>query len=370
MANRWFSTPGGTRSEASRDQIAIGLINNMPDGALQSTERQFTKLLGVDGNRRISLRVFSMAEIPRAEVGLRYVEEHHERIEALWSTKLDGLIVTGMEPRSPHFEDEPYWSTFAKLVDWADNCTLSTVWSCLAAHAAVYRLDGIRRRALGDKLTGVFECTRRGYHGILASCPRQWQVPHSRYYELPEETLLSHGYRVITGSAVVGADIFVKRSRAFHVFLQGHPEYEAEALGLEYRRDVKRYLRGERVTYPGAPQNYFRPESAATLSAFRQKALLDRIGTRSSDFPLAEAAYIPSPPWQPVAKQFYRNWLSYLAGQKSSRFCKAHAEIKEGKITIPDALPAVPPVSSRNDDREFDPAEVAASVSASWAIRW
>ena len=46
----------------------------------------------------------------------------------------------------------------SKLVDWAKDHTASTIWSCLAAHAAVLHSDGIERRALEHKLFGVFDC--------------------------------------------------------------------------------------------------------------------------------------------------------------------------------------------------------------------
>ena len=45
--------------------------------------------------------------------------------------------------------DEPYWASLTQLIDWAEHNTHSSVWSCLAAHAAVLRIDGIRRRRLG-----------------------------------------------------------------------------------------------------------------------------------------------------------------------------------------------------------------------------
>ena len=41
------------------------------------------------------------------------------------------------------------------------------------------------------------------------------------------------------------------------LFLQGHPEYEAGTLLREYRRDIARFLRGEREHYPAVPQGYF-----------------------------------------------------------------------------------------------------------------
>ena len=75
----------------------------------------------------------------------------------------------------------------------------------------------------------------------------RWSVPHSRYNELPEEALISRGYRVLSRSSQTGADLFVGNRDSLDVFFQGHPEYEPDTLLREYRRDVGRFLvRGDR----------------------------------------------------------------------------------------------------------------------------
>ena len=66
----------------------------------------------------------------------------------MWDTRLDGLIVTGTEPKSKNLDDEPYWAALPQVIDWAREHTHSTIWSCLAAHAAVLHTDGIERRPL------------------------------------------------------------------------------------------------------------------------------------------------------------------------------------------------------------------------------
>ena len=46
--------------------LTIGLINNMPDSALQATERQFTQLLKAGaGNSRIHLHCLSLPSVKR-----------------------------------------------------------------------------------------------------------------------------------------------------------------------------------------------------------------------------------------------------------------------------------------------------------------
>src|SRR5579862_3626087 len=153
---------------SGREPIVVGLVNNMPDAALRSTERQFRELLAsAAGERTVTLRIFSLPGLPRADAGRQYVADHCEEFAEIWDADLDGLIVTGTEPRAAALADEPYWPMMTRLVDWAAEHTIATVWSCLAAHAAVQHLDGIVRRRLATKLFGVFECGKTSDHPLL-----------------------------------------------------------------------------------------------------------------------------------------------------------------------------------------------------------
>src|SRR5439155_26336497 len=119
----------------------------------------------------------------------------------------------------------------------------SPACSGLAANAAILHIAGIGRQSLGDKRFGVFECARVADHQLTAGAQRL-RMPHSRWNEIPEEALEASGYRVLTRSEA-GVDTFVKERRSLFVFFQGHPEYEAHRLLLEYRLSIGRIPRGE-----------------------------------------------------------------------------------------------------------------------------
>ena len=316
--------PGGSWREPTRTgggvPITIGLVNNMPDAALKFTELQVRDLLArATGRREVSLRTFSLPEVPRSPEGLRYVAEHHEPIDRLWDGNFDGLIVTGTEPRTDRIEDEPYWPALARLVDWADDRTISSVWSCLAAHAAVYRLDGIARRSFDSKLFGVFDCTKIADHPLVGAGPDVWQVPHSRCNELPEQALAAKGYRILSRSDAAGADLFIKQKRSLFVFLQGHPEYDATALFGEYRRDVRRFLAGDVEQYPELPYGYFTDDATEALLTFRKQALERRDAALLEQFPAAAVGRQLTAPWREAAARLYSNWLGYLARHRARR---------------------------------------------------
>ena len=304
--------------EADATCLTIGLINNMPDPALQATERQFVALLGAAADGLgVRLRPYALPEVPRTEWGREYVTRFYAGLDALWSSQLDGLIVTGTEPRSPNLRDEPYWGSLISVLEWAEQHTYSAVWSCLATHAALLHLDGIDRRPLDDKRFGVFECVRVADHPLTAGAPARLRMPHSRWNDIPEEALAACGYRVLTRSDAAGADAFVKERKSLFVFFQGHPEYEAHTLLLEYRRDIKRFLTRERETYPTMPQGYFDEATVAVLTALRERALADRREEILADFPTALAAATVTNTWRPTATHLYRNWLRYMSAEKA-----------------------------------------------------
>ena len=101
--------------------LIIGLVNNMPDAALRRTERQFRELLGgtaagAGHPGQIVLPAGGAALGPGEDVSRR---NSTSRSASLWDNPVDGLIVTGTEPRAPVLTDEPYWRSLTALVDWA-----------------------------------------------------------------------------------------------------------------------------------------------------------------------------------------------------------------------------------------------------------
>jgi homoserine O-succinyltransferase len=300
--------------------ITIGLVNNMPDAAVESTERQFTELLrAATPNAVVLLKLFAIPEVPRADAVRRDLAERYRDIAELWDTPLDGLIVTGTEPRAKNLRDEPYWEVMSKAVDWAKDNTASAIWSCLAAHAAVLHADGVERRGLKEKRFGIFDCQLVADHPMLQDFPVPVCVPHSRCNDLPERALKSCGYKILTRSANAGVDMFAKLDESFFLFFQGHPEFEADSLLREYRRDAARFLSRERDRYPAMPLGYFNDEAAALAEAFRARALVERKPDLIAEFPKSALETALASPWRPAAIGVYEKWTAYLLARKAER---------------------------------------------------
>jgi homoserine O-succinyltransferase/O-acetyltransferase len=294
--------------------LIVGLVNNMPDSALDSTEAQFSGLLrAAAGPRTVRLRFSSFPELPRGADARAHIAGSYWPLETLLAEAPDALIVTGTEPIAARLAEEPYWPRLTALLEWADQHTIASIWSCLAAHAAVEHFDGITRRRLAEKRCGVYSHTLLPGHALLQGVAAPLPMPHSRWNELPIDALRTAGYAVLSSSPETGADAFVRHKRSLMLFFQGHPEYEDTTLLKEYRRDVGRYLNGQQAHYPTLPHGYLSAEAVSVLDGFRERALAHRAPELLGQFPFAAVAAALSNTWRPAAVTIYRNWLDFIA---------------------------------------------------------
>src|SRR5580692_5795698 len=301
--------------------LDIGLINNMPDSALIPTERQLFDLLdAASGRLPVRLHFYKMDPTPRSDWGRDYMRRYYRGTDDLLNKRLDGIIVTGAEPKAARLTEEPYWASFVRIVNWARENTTSSVYSCLAVHGAVLHMDGVERQPLPTKCIGVFHQMKAADHPLMRGLPPVFRTPHARWNEVQEGALASCGYSVLTRSAEAGVDCFVKQQKkSLFVHFQGHPEYGTQSLLGEYRRDMGRFLRGENEVCPTIPRGYFDTEAEEILIAFRRKALSDRSPELFADFPADQLAKDLRNAWHPPARRIYRNWLLYMASQRAGR---------------------------------------------------
>ena len=102
----------------SANCITIGLVNNMPDAALEATERQFVELIRAAATDCVvRLKLFAIGDVPRGARARENLGGRYRDAADLWKERLDGLIVTGTEPRAKDLRDEPYWAALTGIVD-------------------------------------------------------------------------------------------------------------------------------------------------------------------------------------------------------------------------------------------------------------
>jgi homoserine O-succinyltransferase len=300
---------------ARRRRLRIGLLNNMPDAAVCATERQFGELIAAASDEvEVELVLLALPSVPRGARAAARMAGLYRDARGIAGAGLDALVVTGAEPRTARLDEEAYWPQLAAVADWSLAAGVPTLWSCLAAHAAVLHFDGVERRPLAAKLSGVFRSGAVSDDALVAGPPYHFATPHSRLNGLDPDELARAGYRTLTLSPVAGVDAFARRDRgALQLFLQGHPEYDPDTLLREYLRDVGRFLRGERPAHPRTPANYLGPDAEARLAELAERSRCQPDPARLPGYEAALAGVKPQRTWRGSALRLYRGWLAEVA---------------------------------------------------------
>ena len=308
-----FLLGGGRNPEA----VHVALVNNMPDAAMRATELQFARLLkSAAGPLDVRLRLFSLNTIARSEEARSRMTGFYDDATFLPAANVDALIITGAQPCTADLRRESCWPELTQLIEWAETGTVSTIFSCLAAHVAVLHLDGIERRALPQKLSGIYESSRTEDDALFFNTNSSVPVPHSRRNDIAESDLAAAGYRVLSRLSNGQADIFTREmpGQSRFVFFQGHPEYDPGTLGREYLRDMSRCLRGEIDEMPAIPENYFDRATEDRLLEIRPGSEADLARCQG-----IVAGALPRQTWRANTIKLFGNWLTLVAAAKARR---------------------------------------------------
>ncbi len=289
--------------------LAVGLLNLMPDHAVAAAHQQFVQLLvAAAAGMPIALQGYVLPGARLGPVGRRFGYLDGGELDR---DRPDALVVTGAEPSEPELEREPYWDPLVDVFRWAQAAVPSTMLSCLASHAALLALHGVRRSPLAMKRSGIVDQQVDQSHPLGSGLGAVVALPHSRWNDVPLGALRAHGYEVVLSSSA-GEWTVAQRTnegRAF-VLLQGHPEYLRTTLLREYRRDVRRFAAGTYDAYPDIPTCYMDVEGVSMLEAYR--ASLGRRGSAALEapFPFDQAVRHIVASWQHVSVKLFANWMA------------------------------------------------------------
>jgi len=296
-------------------ELHIGILNMMPDAALTVTEQQFINLLG--GSNQIAqfyVHLFTLDSLPRSEETRVYIETYYERFSDLAGEGLDALIITGANISQPDIQKEAFWPELNEVISWADRHVTSVLCSCLATHALIKYFYDIDRRPLPGKRWGVFpHRISRFPHPLLRDINTRFDVPHSRHNDVPASELKRAGLEVLVESDSGDAHLAVSPDLFRYVFLQGHPEYGINSLLKEYKREVFRFIDGERGDYPPFPENYFNLRAAALAEAYGRRVIGGEGASELKEaFPEEAIAAELDNTWGDSGKTIFNNWLGMV----------------------------------------------------------
>jgi len=296
-------------------ELHIGFLNMMPDAALEATERQFIRLVG-NCNRIAQFYVypFTLPGLQRGPEAQSYIDQFYCDFRQLQKQGLDGLIITGANVANPALDQEAFWEPLMEVVRWSEDNVASTLCSCLATHALLKYLHDINRQPLLSKRWGVYSHRiLKPDHPLLRDINTRFDAPHSRYNDISREQLENAGLTVLAESSEGGVHMAVSPDGFRVLYFQGHPEYDANSLLKEYRREVMRYLKGELADPPPVPEHYFSQDAAAIAQHFIDAAI-DAVskGNPIPPFPEAELDSVLDNTWGDTAKAIFNNWLGLI----------------------------------------------------------
>ena len=286
----------------------------MPDAALAATERQFLRLIGAS-NRIAQLFVhpFTMAGVERGREARERVERFYEPFERLQREGLDALIVTGANVTEADLTREAFWEPLIEVLAWGRENVASILCSCLASHAALQWMHGVRRTTFRRSGGGS---TRIGCGtGPIPSSPGS--TPVSR----PPTPVQRRGPRADGGGGPAGA----RRERR----RRGPGRDEPGRLPLRLLPGAPGVRPGEPAQgvqagggkvpargaedYPPSPENYFPPNVERRFAAWRGEVERARgSGAPPPGFPEAEALPELDNTWTDTGKALVNNWLGLV----------------------------------------------------------
>lgn len=214
-----------------------------------------------------------------------HLESFYKTLSQVEDQRYDGMIITGAPVERMPFEQVAYWPELTQIMDWTKKHVFSTLYICWGAQAGLNYHYGLQKRELDKKIFGVFE------HKILEEnvplfrgFDQDFCAPHSRHTEISSEDIANHPELTLLAQSDEAGFYVAASQDGRRIFVQGHPEYEADALALEYWRDRNKGMDME------IPRNYY---------------------------PGDDPQKTPKVTWRSHAQLLYTNWLNYYVYQET-----------------------------------------------------
>lgn len=261
-------------------QLHIAIVNIMPEK--ESAELQLLRLLSNSPLQTVV--TFVRLDSHRYKnISEEYLQNYYKAFSEVSTQYFDGLIITGAPVETLPFEKVDYWRELADIMEWSREHVTSTIHICWAAQAGLYYHYGIQKYRFENKLSGIYEHKRlnedeeltRGFDDVFLA-------PHSRYTGIYSEDIRKNTkLEILAESLAAGAYLILDKENK-RIFVTGHPEYSADTLAKEYRRDIKKGIS------PVIPVNYFPNDNPENKPVFK---------------------------WRSHSNLLFSNWLNYYVYQ-------------------------------------------------------
>jgi homoserine O-succinyltransferase len=260
--------------------MKMAIVNLMPNKI--ATEVQLLRLLS-NTPLQLNVDLIRIHNNPSKNTPTQHLNTFYRNFDDVKGEQYDGLIITGAPLGLVPYEEVNYWDKICEVFAWAQTNVVSTLYLCWAAHAALYYHYGVQRVVRTEKLSGIYWHRPKDPLALLTrGFDDTFCVPHSRYAEVEKSQYAKvKQLHILAESAQAGVYLSASKDKR-HVFVTGHPEYDAMTLAAEYERDVKAGLS------PKIPINYY---------------------------PDNNPKNIPQNNWRSNASLLFTNWVNYYVYQ-------------------------------------------------------
>ena len=307
--------PADRAAQQDIRELHVGLLNMMPDSALEATERQFFRMVGgANPIAQFYVHPFTLDQLPRGDKAAAYVSRYYEPFDKIRAEGLDALIITGANVTGEDLSREPFWGPLGEVIDWAWQNVTTTLLSCLSTHAVLHFRYQQPRVKQKTKRWGVFSHrVLEKLHPLVADVNTRFDVPHSRWNDVSRAQFEAAGLRVLVESEEVGVHLATSHDGLRMVFCQGHPEYDTVSLLKEYKRDVLLHAQGRLGEPPPFPAHYVPVHEQAILLEWRDRLIeATGRGLPAPEFPEARVLGNLDNTWHDTGEAVVANWLGCM----------------------------------------------------------
>ena len=231
-----------TEEEANRADIRplrIGILNIMPKGETYEPIVLYPISRSIIQIEPLWIRLHSHSYKSSDQNHLDLFYDYFENTIA--NAPLDGLLLTGAPVEEYAYEDVHYWNEIATILKFAQQNITSTLGICWGG-MALAKMLGIEKEIFKDKLFGAFETRNLDRSNpVTGELDDVFWCVQSRHSGISDH-VLEHEKKngkinLLAHSEHGGYTIFESADHRYLMHL-GHPEYEAQRLVEEYRRDI------------------------------------------------------------------------------------------------------------------------------------
>ncbi len=231
-----------SEEEANRADIRplrVGILNIMPKGEAYEPYLLFPLSRTIIQIEPIWIRLHSHSY---KSTDIDHLTHYYDYFEnAIGKAPLDGLVVTGAPVEEMEYEQVSYWDEISTILTFARQNITSTFGICWGG-LALAKMVGIEKEMFKEKLFGVFETRNLDRsHPVTGELDDMFWCVQSRHSGISDSVLekerSSGKINLLAHSNNGGYTIFESSDRRYLMHL-GHPEYEAQRLVEEYRRDA------------------------------------------------------------------------------------------------------------------------------------